>query len=72
MQNATKSIEQLEQEMYQALMAEIPDLQPHVARGLAKTAADNVRQLRAANEKLSQNQQNSPEDQPTENEQQSS
>ena len=72
MQNATKSIEQLEQEMYQALMAEIPDLQPHVARGLAKTAADNVRQLRARNEKLSQNQQNSPEDQPTENEQQSS
>lgn len=72
MQNTTKSIEQLEQEMYQALMAEIPDLQPHVARGLAKTAADNVRQLRAANEKLSQNQQNPPEDQPNENEQQPS
>ena len=51
MQNTTISIENLEQEMYQALLAEIPDLPPYVARGLAKTAADNARQLRAANEK---------------------
>jgi len=51
MQNTTTSIENLEQEMYQALLAEIPDLPPYVARGLARTAADNARQLRAANEK---------------------
>lgn len=69
MQNPTKSIESLEHEMYLALLVEIPDLQPYVARGLARTAADNLRQLRAANEKTSQNQQNSPENQPNENEQ---
>jgi hypothetical protein len=60
MQNPTKSIESLEHEMYLALLVEIPDLQPYVARGLARTAADNLRQLRAVNERPSQNQQNSP------------
>lgn len=68
MQNTTISIENLEQEMYQALLAEIPDLPPYVARGLARTAADNARQLRAANQQTAtatenfKNQQNQPED----------
>ena len=34
----TKTLEEIEQEMYEALMAEVPGLQPLVARGLAKTA----------------------------------
>ena len=34
-----QSITQIEELIYQELMAEIPDLQPFVARGLARTAA---------------------------------
>jgi hypothetical protein len=51
MHNPEKSIEELENEMYLALLAEIPDLPPYVARGLARTAAQNLRQLRAANQR---------------------
>ncbi|MGA2246657.1 MAG: hypothetical protein ABSH48_16820 [Verrucomicrobiota bacterium] len=51
MRNPTKSIEEIEQEMYRVLLAEIPNLPPEVARGLARVAAERLRQRRAANEK---------------------
>jgi len=51
MQDQPPTIEQIEEEMYQALLAEVPDLSPYTARGLAKTAADNMRDIRAANQK---------------------
>ena len=38
-----KTIEEIEEELYQALLAEVHGLQPFVARGIAKTAADKVR-----------------------------
>jgi hypothetical protein len=47
----TKTIAEIEEEMYLALMAEVPGLQPLVARGLAKTAADRFRELGIAGQK---------------------
>lgn len=78
MQNPKKSIEELENEIYLALLAEIPDLVPYVARGLAMTAAQNLRQFRAANQQTAtipenlENQQKQPEDSNNENEKQKS
>lgn len=51
-----KTIEEIEEELYEALMAEVHGLQPFVARGLAKTAADKFRQHNIAGLKpVSQN-----------------
>jgi hypothetical protein len=36
--------EEIEEKIYRALMADIPDLHPFVARGLAKTAAARFRE----------------------------
>lgn len=47
----TKTIEEIEQEIYEALMAEVRGLQPLVARGLAKTAADKFREHGIAGQK---------------------
>ena len=44
MQTESKTFEQIENEVFIALMAEVPDLQPLVARGLARTAAINFAQ----------------------------
>ncbi len=52
MTNEPKSIEEIEEAIYQALIAEVPDLSPVVARSLAKTAAERLRERRAASEKL--------------------
>ena len=46
-----KTIEEIEEEMYLALMTEVPGLQPLVARGLAKTATDRFRELGIAGQK---------------------
>jgi len=43
--NAKPTWEEIEEQIYRSLMAEIPDLQPFVARGLAKTAAARFRKL---------------------------
>lgn len=44
-QNIPQTQAEIEEQVYQGLMAEIPDLQPMVARGLAITAAARFAKL---------------------------
>jgi hypothetical protein len=55
--NQPTPIEEMEQAVYEALLAEFPDMQPLVARGLAKTAAERIRERRNTNEKSTPGQQ---------------
>jgi hypothetical protein len=52
MPDEPQSIEAIEEAIYQALIVEVPDLLPVVARSLARTTAERLRERRAANEKL--------------------